>query len=108
VTAKNREPSMDMAEMQKHASDAAELLKKMANEHRLLVLCTLMAGELSVGELNQRIALSQSALSQHLTALRKADLVRTRRQSQTIYYRLHGDNAIRIIAVLQSIYCPEL
>jgi|TARA_R110000822_G_scaffold159476_44_gene299837 DNA-binding transcriptional ArsR family regulator len=98
----------DMAALQKHAKDAANLLKTLGNEHRLLVLCTLMNSELSVGELNDMIPLSQSSLSQHLASLRKAGLVQTRRESQTIYYRLCGDEAIRIISVLRSIYCPDL
>ncbi len=108
MTAATKTPPANMAEMQRHVSDAAKLLKNMANENRLLVLCTLMNGELSVGELNSCIPLSQSALSQHLTSLRNAELVKTRRESQTIYYSLNGDEAIRVIAVLQSIYCPDM
>lgn len=96
-----------MSEMQEHASAAAVLLKKMANENRLLILCTLIDGEMSVGKLNEVIPLSQSALSQHLAALREAKLVRTRRESQTIYYALNGDEAVRVLQVLQSIYCPD-
>ena len=93
-------------ELQKHAAKAARMLKSLSNENRLMILCSLIEGELSVGELNQRIPLSQSALSQHLGYLRKQDLVATRRQSQTIYYQLKGDDAIQIIQVLQTIYCP--
>ena len=93
--------------MQEHAADAAQLLKKMANENRLLILCTLIDGEMSVGQLNELMPLSQSALSQHLAALRDAQLVKTRRESQTIFYQLNGDEAIRVIEVLQSIYCPD-
>jgi len=96
-------PLMDMAQ---HARAAANLLKALANENRLMILCTLMAGELSVGELNARIPLSQSALSQHLAGLREAGLVSTRKESQTVYYRLEGTEATQVIAVLQSIYCP--
>ena len=98
---------MDMSEMQQHASHAANLLKQLANENRLLILCTLIDNEMSVGELNKLMPLSQSALSQHLAALRKAELVQTRREAQTIYYQLNGDEAIQIIKVLQSIYCSE-
>lgn len=97
-----------MQQMQDNAGKAAALLKKMANEHRLLVLCTLMAGELSVSELNEMMPLSQSALSQHLASLRAAGLVKTRREAQTIYYSLQGDEAVKVIAVLKSIYCPDL
>ena len=107
VKAKKTKP-VDMREMQKHAKDAAKLLKKLGNEYRLLVLCTLVDGELSVSELNELMPLSQSSLSQHLASLREAELVKTRRESQTIYYRLNGDAAIKIMTVLQSIYCPEI
>lgn len=94
------------SEMQVHARDAANLLKAMANEHRLMIMCTLMEGELCVGELNAKVALSQSALSQHLASLREAGLVSTRKESQTVYYSVSGNEASKIIAVLQSIYCP--
>jgi len=98
----------EMTEMRKHAKEASNLLKKLGNENRLLILCALINGELSVGELNKLIPLSQSALSQHLGSLRKAGLVITRRESQTIFYSLCGNEAMAVILVLQSIYCPEL
>ena len=94
-------------ELLENASRATDFLKGLANENRLIVLCSLAAGELSVGELNEVVPLSQSALSQHLSALRESGLVLTRRESRTIYYRLNGDNALRIIEVLQSIFCPK-
>lgn len=97
-----------LQQMEAHSREAAELLKQMGNEHRLMILCTLGTGELSVGELNERIPLSQSALSQHLANLRRAGLVSTRKVSQTVYYQLAGDRAMRVIEVLQSIYCPDL
>ncbi len=93
-------------DMQQHAQSAAALLKALANENRLMILCTLMGGEMSVGELNEQVPLSQSALSQHLASLREAGLVSTRKEAQTVYYRLQGDEATKVIAVLQSIYCP--
>jgi DNA-binding transcriptional ArsR family regulator len=95
-------------EMQLHATQAANLLKALANENRLMIMCTLLSGELSVGELNAKVPLSQSALSQHLASLRDAGLVRTRKEAQTVYYQVCGDEASKIIAVLQSIYCPDL
>ncbi len=96
-----------LSEMQAHAQDAAALLKALANENRLMIMCTLIAGEMSVGELNEKVPLSQSALSQHLAGLREAGLVSTRKEAQTVYYSLLGDEAKKIIAVLQSIYCPR-
>ena len=100
------EQAIDISELEQHAQAAADLLKQLANKHRLMLLCLLIEQELSVSELNAHTALSQSALSQHLASLRAAGLVATRRESQTIYYRLSGDEAIKIIAVLKSIYCP--
>ena len=82
---------------------ASALLKAMGNPHRLYILCQLANGEKSVGELEKIIGLSQSALSQHLARLRREKLVKTRRQAQTIYYSLDGDQATRIINVLFKI-----
>jgi len=92
--------------MEAHAADAAQLLKALANEQRLHILCNLLDGPLSVGELNQRLNLSQSALSQHLALLREMDLLDTRREAQTIFYSLPDGPVVRIMALLQDIYCP--
>ncbi len=94
-----------VAEMQVHATEAAGLLKVLAHETRLLVLCHLSRGELSVGEINTRVPLSQSALSQHLAVLRNEGLVVTRREGQSIYYRLADTGASRVLAVLHEMYC---
>lgn len=91
--------------MRVHAADAARLLRALANEKRLMLLCTLVEGEKSVGELNVEVDLSQSALSQHLAVLRADGLVSTRREAQTIYYSLADGPAHRIIATLHGIYC---
>ena len=73
-----------IGEMHAHAGEAAGFLKALGNEQRLMILCSLLAGPLSVGELNERVDLSQSALSQHLALLREAGLVETRREAQSI------------------------
>jgi DNA-binding transcriptional ArsR family regulator len=96
---------IDMQVMQENAAQATILLKNLANESRLQILCALAATELSVGELNAMIPLSQSALSQHLKRLRQDGLVSTRRASQTIYYSLARSDALKIIEVLHKIYC---
>ena len=95
----------DVAAVQDHAGEAAALLKALANEQRLLVMCSLVGGSLSVGELNERIALSQSALSQHLAVLRAARLVTTHRQSQAIYYALAPGPALKIMELLYREFC---
>lgn len=91
--------------MQQNATEAVTLLKGLANESRLMIMCVLTEGELSVGQLNQRISLSQSALSQHLAVLREQGLVKTRRESQTIYYRLADSPAMNVIGLLHEVYC---
>jgi DNA-binding transcriptional ArsR family regulator len=89
------------------AGEAARLLRLLANEKRLLVLCHLVgAGEMRVGPLAETVGLSQSALSQHLAKLREDGLVATRRESQTIWYRLADPKAARVLEVLREIYCP--
>ncbi|TWI07959.1 ArsR/SmtB family transcription factor [Aerolutibacter ruishenii] len=93
--------------MRAHAADAARLLKALGNENRLMLLCLLVEGERSVGELNARLALSQPALSQHLAVLRADGLVNTRREAQTIYYSLAEGPAQRIIGTLHGIYCAD-
>jgi DNA-binding transcriptional ArsR family regulator len=94
-----------VAGVQDHATEAAALLKALANDQRLLILCSLLDAALSVGELNERVPLSQSALSQHLAVLRGAGLVTTRRVSQTIYYGLADGPALRIMEVLYEAFC---
>jgi ArsR family transcriptional regulator, virulence genes transcriptional regulator len=95
-----------MAEMHAHAGEAAGFLKALGNEQRLLILCSLLEGPLPVGELNERVDLSQSALSQHLALLRDAGLVETRREAQSIYYSLPSGPVLQVMALLQEIYCP--
>lgn len=96
---------MDPAAMRSHATDAAQLLKALANEKRLMILCLLAEGERSVGELNAMLDLSQSALSQHLALLREEGLVQTRREAQTIHYSLTPGPAFQLIHTLHGIYC---
>ena len=93
------------------AGRAAALLRLLGNEKRLMVLCQLADGELSVGELQERLGqahggTSQSALSQHLALMREQGLVATRRQSQTIFYRIEDPAALRVIQTLAELFCP--
>lgn len=96
-----------IAELERKAGEAAGLLKLLANENRLLVLCRLViAGEMSVGDLAKAVDLSQSALSQHLGRMREDGLVATRREAQTVFYRIADPDAARVLALLKDIYCP--
>lgn len=91
--------------MSAHAAAASRLLKALANEKRLMILCMLVEGERNVGEINARLDLSQSALSQHLAVLREDGLVLTRRDGQSVYYSLPKGPARRIIETLHGLYC---
>ncbi len=94
-----------LADMQAHACEASALLKAMGNEQRLLILCLLVQSELSVGELQAEIDLSQSALSQHLAILREAGFVNTRREAQTVFYSLPNGPIKKVMQTLHKIYC---
>nr|WP_237360768.1 metalloregulator ArsR/SmtB family transcription factor [Vibrio marisflavi] len=96
---------LDYAQLQDNAEQAVSLLKAVGNKHRLMILCILQEGELSVSELNQRIPMPQSTLSQHLSSLRKDKIVSTRRAAQTIYYSLNNANVVELIALLHKLYC---
>ncbi|GJE36611.1 ArsR/SmtB family transcription factor [Methylobacterium persicinum] len=98
----------DLLRLQDKAADAARLLRLLANEKRLLILCLLVArGEMDVTSLAEAVDLSQSALSQHLAKLREDGLVAFRRESQTLHYRLEDPRAARLLAMLKDIFCPE-
>lgn len=100
--------AMNTADLKENALKASTLLKAMSNERRLLILCSLAEGELSVGQMERLIDLSQSALSQHLARLRHDGLVATRRDAQTIYYSLKGDEARSVIQTLHDLYCRDV
>ena len=95
---------MKLQDMQSCAPKALKLLKTMANEKRLYILCNLLEGELSVNDLADRVELSQSALSQHLAILRQEKFVQTRKESQTVYYSLHGEDTQQVMALLHKLY----
>ncbi len=99
---------LDPSVFEAKAEVAASLLKAMSNPHRLMILCRLGASEASVSELQTDSGLSQSALSQHLSVLRTRELVATRRDAQTIYYRLSDPAVRQVIEALMKIYCPEM
>lgn len=94
-----------ITELDKMAREASDLLLAMANEKRLMILCHLLEGEISVNELAELVQMNQSALSQQLAKLRGLKLVETRRDAQQIFYRLASDQVERILQTLYGIYC---
>lgn len=98
--------NFDIARFEASAAEAAKLLRALGNERRLMILCQLADGERSVGELLPRVGLSQSALSQHLAVLREEGVVATRREAQTVRYRIDDPAALKMVATLAEIFCP--
>jgi ArsR family transcriptional regulator, virulence genes transcriptional regulator len=98
---------MDISLLQEKSLDASRFLKAMSNKHRLLILCNLVNSERSVGELEKIVGLSQSALSQHLARLRKEEVVKTRRDAQTIFYSLKDENVVEVLELLFGIFVSE-
>lgn len=99
---------IDLERMVRQAGEASALLRAIANEQRLLILCHLVASnELSVGALQARLDLGQSALSQHLAKLRDEGVVTFRREAQTLFYRIADDRAAQLLALLHDLYCKD-
>jgi DNA-binding transcriptional ArsR family regulator len=96
---------MNVIDLDQVAADASELLKALSNPVRLKILCQLIEGELSVGQIAARLAVRDTLVSQHLSLLRKDRLVKTRREGQTIFYAIHSPAASRLIRVLHEIFC---
>ena len=94
----------DVTELKDAANKASELLKNLANKHRLLILCLLAKGEMSVSEIGEHIDLGQSPLSQHLAKLRADGLVKTRKVAQNVFYSLDSREAAEVIMTLHRLY----
>lgn len=88
------------------AAKAAGVLKSMANEDRLLLLCHLSQGEASVGEIEQALGIVQPTLSQQLGVLRRQQLVETRREGKQIFYRVAAADVLTLLNTLYALYCP--
>jgi ArsR family transcriptional regulator len=99
--------SADLKNFEAHATEVAQILRALANERRLMVLCKLVEwGEANVGDLAEAVGLSQSALSQHLAKMRGEGIVATRRDSQTIWYRIADERTEILLGRLQQLFCP--
>lgn len=96
---------MNVSDLQKSARDAAELMKALSSENRLLLLCQLAEGDKTVGELAEGLGLRQAAVSQQLALLRKDGLVGARRDGRSMHYRLTGDEVRAVILLLHRLYC---
>ena len=95
----------DLQALEPKADKVAQLLTALGHSKRLMAMCRMMDDEVSVGALAEAVGLGQSALSQHLSKLRALGLVTTRREGQTIYYRLASDEARELIGTLYRLYC---
>lgn len=97
--------NMNAEIMERAADQASELLKALANRHRLLIICQLIDGERSVGELAEFLSLRDSTVSQHLALLRKDGLVSARREAQTIFYSIASEPAREVLKTLYQAFC---
>lgn len=100
-------PAIDLHSMQAAATNACALLKVLANPDRLLLMCQLSQGELSVGELEAQLGIRQPTLSQQLTVLREHGLVTTRRDGKNIFYSVASTQALAVMAVLYQQFCAN-
>ena len=96
-----------MRELQHNAVHVAFLLKAMANPARLMILCQLAERECSVGELERAVGLSQSGISQHLAVLRRSDVVKSRRDGQTVFYSLASSDVVAVMGTLYAVFCDR-
>ncbi|KQT83867.1 metalloregulator ArsR/SmtB family transcription factor [Aurantimonas sp. Leaf443] len=97
----------DLQEFEAKAAEVAAVLKAVANERRLMLLCKLLElGEANVGALAEAVGLSQSALSQHLTVLKDQGIVDYRRESQTLWYRICDPRIVALFSTLRGLFCP--
>jgi DNA-binding transcriptional ArsR family regulator len=97
--------ALPITALEEHATLAESFLRSIANRHRLMVHCSLVEGEISAGELSQRLGLTPSNASRHLSTLREEGLVATRRQATTIYYRIASDRVRIILETLHGMFC---
>lgn len=95
------------AEMSIRAGEVSTLLKTISHPARLMIVCTLVDGEYSVGELEEKVDVHQPHLSQHMTVLRGSGIVETRREGKQIFYRLTEKKAAQLIGALYDIFCVE-
>lgn len=98
---------MDLELMRENAAQAAGLMKLLSHPHRMMILCELKQGECSVSELSEKIGIPQSPLSQHLARMRHEGVVTTRRQAQTVYYSLLGEEVGAVVSLLYELYCSD-
>ena len=99
--------NVDVEQMQAAVEEACALLKALANEDRLLILCNLATGEKNVSELQQLLSTRQPTLSQQLSRLRLSHLVEPQRTGKEVYYRIGSEAAARVLELLYEIYCPK-
>lgn len=97
--------NFNTATLKASADDACALLKALANPHRLMIVCSLVDGEQSVGALAQMLGVRETVASQHLGLLRREGLVAARRDGQTIYYGLHSRQARAVVETLSNLFC---
>lgn len=106
AVAENEMLIADSSAMFSQARAASDLMKSLSNETRLLILCLLSSGEMTVSELEAKLQIPQASLSQQLARLRNERLVKTRRDGRMIHYSIADPNVLELVKTLYRIYCP--
>lgn len=96
---------MNIKDMENSAQDAASLLRILANEKRLMIVCQLVGGEMNVGALSEALDARQSTVSQQLALLRSEGIVSSRKDAQTVYYSIADEHALRLVSLLYDMFC---
>lgn len=96
---------IDMSEMEPKIAQASKLMEMLSQPARLRILCILLSGEKSVLQLSEEVGMSQPGMSHHLKKLRDTELVKTRREGQTIHYSLNGHEVSAVMQTLYQLYC---
>lgn len=99
-------PDLDMKQMRQAAGEATAMLRVLANEDRLLLLCQLTQGEACVSELQELLGIHQPTLSQQLGLLRSEEIVATRREGKKIFYQVSDQRVVAVLTTLYGLYCP--
>lgn len=97
--------NFELSDLKASASEACDLMKSLANPHRLMIVCALVDGEKSVGALAQTLGVRETLASQHIGLLRRDGVISARREGQTIYYALHSAHARAVVETLSNLYC---
>lgn len=107
MNAMTRPPTLDALALRQAAGEAVAALKALGNRERLLLLCQMSQGEISVGDLEAELDIHQPTLSQQLGVLRREGVVATRREGKKVFYSVADARLLALLRTLYTLYCPR-